>query len=211
VPQVHRYGVLPTGEWCVLAVRDTGRGMSEAVLGRLFEPFFTTKAPGMGSGLGLATVYGIAQQLGGQVLVDSAEGQGTTIALWLPRAVDAAARAGDAAVLVVQADAWLRALSARALRRGGYRVLEAANGAEALALLDDIAGQQVEVVLAEGNLPGLAGEALAAAIAERRPGIRVVITTGRVGPEPTQRPGPLVRLLRAPFTPHDLLAAVAAG
>lgn len=211
VPQVHRYGVLPTGEWCVLAVRDTGRGMSEAVLGRLFEPFFTTKAPGMGSGLGLATVYGIAQQLGGQVLVDSAEGQGTTIALWLPRAVDAAARAGDAAVLVVQADAWLRALSARALRRGGYRVLEAANGAEALALLDDIAGQQVEVVLAEGNLPGLAGEALAAAIAERRPGIRVVITTGRVDPEPTQRPGPLVRLLRAPFTPHDLLAAVAAG
>lgn len=174
VPRPHRFGVVSSGSWCVLAVSDTGTGMSEAVLQRLFEPFFTTKAPGMGSGLGLATVYGIAQQLGGQVIVESREGEGTTVELWLPRAEATDLREG-AAVLVVHGDPWLRSLSARSLRRTGYRVLEAGSSAEAVGLLDDIAGQEIAAVaITPSSLPGESGPAFIARLAELHPALRIV-------------------------------------
>jgi hypothetical protein len=203
-PRVHRYGVLPSGAWSILAVTDTGVGMTEAVLQRLFEPFFTTKAPGMGSGLGLATVYGIAQQLGGQVVVHSREHEGTTVELWLPRALPSVAATDEAAVLVVHGDAWLRSLHVRALRRGGVRALEAATVGEAVALLGDIAGQEVTtVVLASGTIPAEDARLLATHLGEHHPRVRLIEIGGAEAPSSALRLG-------AAFTPEELLAAVTA-
>jgi hypothetical protein len=204
-PRVHRYGVIPSGSWSILAVTDTGVGMTDAVLQRLFEPFFTTKAPGMGSGLGLATVYGIAQQLGGQVVVRSHEAEGTTVELWLPRALPSAEAGDEAAVLVVHGDSWLRSLQVRALRRGGVRALEAASVGDAVALLGDIAGQEVTtVVLAAGSIPAGDASLLATHLREQHPTVRLVEIGGSRAPSPTQRLG-------ARFTPEELLAAVTAS
>lgn len=209
----HRFGIITPGEWVVLAVSDGGCGMDDQVLARLFEPFFTTKAPGQGSGLGLTTVYGIARQLGGQVMVESRPGQGTTIALWAPAVAapaGAAALAGSpAAVLLVEDDEWVRAVTARALRRAGYGVLEATDAESALELLRDVAGQSVRVVLTDIVMPGMWGDALARRVAAERGDVRTVLMTGR-GPELlVDRTLDGIALLRKPFSRHQLLAALA--
>jgi two-component system cell cycle sensor histidine kinase/response regulator CckA len=211
--QLHRYGILAPGRWVALEVRDTGRGMSDEILARLFEPFFTTKVAGLGSGLGLATVYGIARQLGGQVVVDSQEGVGTSVALWLP-AGEAEAEApvgvdGSAAVLVVDDDEWVRAVTARSLRRAGYGVLEAADANAALNILGDVAGRCVRIVLADIGMPGMSGRALAATLADRWPGVRVVLMTGQSAATVPPAGGPPMALLLKPFSRHELLAAIA--
>jgi CheY-like chemotaxis protein len=213
-PRVHRFGVLAGGPWVALEVHDTGCGMGDDVLARLFEPFFTTKAPGLGSGLGLATVYGIARQLGGQVVVSSAVGVGTTVALWLPACsapVQAMPQpAGHAAVLVVDKDEWVRAVAARALRRAGYGVLEAADANAALNLLGDVAGRCVQVVVADSGITGVSGRSLAATLAERWPRVRVVVMTAEAPEHAPQAPSsPLLPLLRKPFSRLELLAAIA--
>jgi CheY-like chemotaxis protein len=211
--QLHRYGILAPGRWVVLEVRDTGRGMGDEVLSRLFEPFFTTKVAGLGSGLGLATVYGIARQLGGQVVVDSQEGHGTTVGLWLP-AGESESEAplspdGKAAVLVVDDDEWVRAVTARSLRRAGYGVLEAGDANEALNLLGDVAGRCVRVVLADIAMPGMSGRGLASAVAERWPDLRVVLMTGQPPATTPHGKGHMPPLLLKPFSRHDLLTAIA--
>ncbi|WP_368736837.1 ATP-binding protein, partial [Bradyrhizobium sp. NBAIM08] len=124
-----------------LTIRDSGLGMSSEVRKHLFEPFFTTKPPGKGTGLGLATVYGILEQLGGRIDVQSEPGLGTTFLLWFPRTHDEArreapqaaptARGGTETVLVVEDDASVREVAARVLRGAGYRVLVASGAAEA--------------------------------------------------------------------------------
>ena len=139
------YGLGP-GEYVRLSISDTGSGMPPEVVARAFEPFFTTKAPGRGTGLGLASIYGFVKQSGGNATIHSEPGRGTTVNLYLPRAapVEALRRADVAGkapaatgetVLVVEDNPELRALSLRRIKLLGYRVLEADSGPSALAVL----------------------------------------------------------------------------
>ena len=177
----------------MLAVSDTGAGIAPEHLQRVFEPFFTTKEKGKGTGLGLAMVYGFCKQSGGHVTVYSEPGDGTTVRLYLPRA---AARPGEPApsdprstevgtrvvgghetILVVEDDAAVRQYACTQLKASGYRVLEAADGPSALALL----GQRddVELLFTDVVMPGgMNGRALADAARRLRPGLRVLYTSG---------------------------------
>ena len=166
------------GVYVVLAVTDTGTGMTPEVQARLFEPFFTTKEPGKGTGLGLATVYGIVTQSGGSVDVYSEVGKGTSFKVYFPRA-DAAemvveraaagcpARAGTQTVLVVEDADGLRELAKRLLERQGYTVLVAANADEALQLFDQ--NPSIDVLLTDVVMPGASGPELTRQLVERRP------------------------------------------
>lgn len=212
-PRHHRFGIVSAGTWVVLEVRDSGCGMDDLVMSRLFEPFFTTKQSGHGSGLGLATVYGIARQLDGQVMVESSPGAGACITLWLPAVAAPAGVVADtdmpAAVLIVEDDEWVRAVTARALRRAGYGVLEATDAESALALLRDVAGRSVRVVVTDIVMPGMWGDALARRIAAERDDVRTVLMTGRAPELLGDAIGAGATLLRKPFSRSQLLAAVA--
>ncbi|HET9133987.1 MAG TPA: ATP-binding protein [Gemmatimonadales bacterium] len=211
-PAVHRFGIVPPGRWSVLTVRDSGAGMPPEALAHLFEPYHTTKGPGMGSGLGLATVFGAATRAGGQVAVTTAEGDGTTVEVWFPwhRTHDTDAALPEA-VLVVDDDAWMRTVAGRALRREGFGVLEASQGSEALALLRDVAGQHVGVMLTDLRMPGLDGVALAEVVRRERPGVRIVAMTGAAPDGQELVLDPALPLLRKPFSRAALLAAIAAA
>lgn len=206
-PLPHRHGELPAGEWLALEVTDEGAGMDEETQTHLFEPFFTTKGPGLGSGLGLAAAYGMVRQAGGQVIVASAEGAGTTVSVCLPAQPQGAPimSGGEfpAAVLVVDDDEWVRTITSRVLRRAGYGVLEAEHGESALELLRDVAGQCVGTVLADVHMPRLDGRRLAALVRREHPSLRVVLMTA----DPAQW-DQTETVLRKPFTPGELLAAV---
>jgi signal transduction histidine kinase/CheY-like chemotaxis protein len=178
------------GDYVVIAVSDTGTGMSKDVAARAFDPFFTTKEVGKGSGLGLSQVYGFITQSGGHVRIESREGEGTTIMLSLPRIATAAAPADAASaprrleraatkegVLLVEDDEDVRASTAAMLRELGYDVHEAAAGAGALRLLRE--QPDVRLLLTDVGLPGgMDGRLLAAAACRQRPGLRVLFTTG---------------------------------
>jgi CheY-like chemotaxis protein len=178
------------GDYVMLAVSDTGTGMPPEVLARVFEPFFTTKAPGQGTGLGLAMVYGFAKQSGGHVKIYSEPGQGTTVRLYLPRAVGAvlppALRAGaplelprgSATVLVVEDEATVREVAASILRELGYRVLEAGDGPEALRVFGENQAH-VDLLLADVILPGgMKGNEIARRLTEIQPGLRTLFMSG---------------------------------
>jgi CheY-like chemotaxis protein len=177
---------LASGNYVVLEVIDTGTGMSEEVLARAFEPFFTTKDVGKGTGLGLSQVYGVVNQLGGTVRLDSRVGQGTTVALYLPRSEaepaeetesrSAATRQREAVVMVVDDDPDVRELAVESLSQLGYRVVEAASGMAALALIDR--GQVVDLLVADFAMPGMNGRVFANEAKLRRPGLRVLYVTG---------------------------------
>ena len=154
---------------------------------RIFEPFFTTKAPGRGTGLGLATVYGIVKQSGGVIDVESEPGQGTTFHIFLPAVaespVDAshaaprpAAAVESASILLIEDDAALRRLLARSLERVGHRVRDAADSAEALALL--ARDPAVDLLVTDAVLPGQSGPNLARQIEADRPSLRVLFISG---------------------------------
>jgi nitrogen-specific signal transduction histidine kinase/CheY-like chemotaxis protein len=206
------------GDWVALAVRDTGVGMDPTVKAHLFEPFFTTKPAGSGTGLGLATVYGIVEQAGGFLHVVSAPGQGTTVEVWLPRsdrptAAPAAtmplhARRGSETVMAVEDDPLVRALTVRVLRGAGYRVLVAGRATEALALARG--GEPFDAVVTDVVMPGLDGRVLAEELRQIRPGVPVLYVSGYTGDAIAQRgvlkPG--IELLPKPFTPAELLGRV---
>jgi PAS domain S-box-containing protein len=178
---------VPPGLYVILAITDTGSGMDEATRERIFEPFFTTKEAGKGTGLGLSTVYGIVQQSGGGVSVHSGPGAGSTFTIFLPRAEaqpceepprhSAPTPRGGETVLVVEDEGALRRLAQAALESAGYRVLTAANGREALRLLED-PETPVRLVLTDMVMPEMGGRELAKALACRRPGIKVLFTSG---------------------------------
>jgi PAS domain S-box-containing protein len=176
------------GEYAVLAVSDNGLGMSKEVKTHLFEPFFTTKEAGKGTGLGLATVYGIVEQSGGTIWVYSEAGHGTTFKIYLPRAEGAVApltrsdRAGELprgmeTVLLVEDDPAVRDLMARVLRQQGYAVLEAADGQEALRLARQHGGK-IHLLLTDVVMPGLSGMALARQLAPLQPGMELLFMSG---------------------------------
>jgi two-component system, cell cycle sensor histidine kinase and response regulator CckA len=215
----HRVGIeLPPGEYVRLTVTDTGQGMDGATRARMFEPFFTTKPMGRGTGLGLATVFGIVEQSGGGIAVESAPGQGTSIAVYLPR-TEAPPTAvttqpptqlrGSEIVLLTEDDDAVRRLMRSALRQYGYQVLEAANGGEAILLSEQHAGT-IDLLVTDVVLPRMSGRHLAERLAAQRPTMRILFMTGytddaivRHGVERSE-----VSLLQKPFTADELVARV---
>ncbi len=177
------------GDYVVLTVTDTGAGMAPAVLARAFDPFFTTKPLGQGTGLGLSMIHGFVQQSGGQVRLRSAEGQGTTVAIYLPRhtgtANGARARAdadpsqakASAVVLVVEDDPAMCALVVEVLSELGYTVLKAGDGRSGMDVVQ--AATRIDLLLTDVGLPGgMNGRQLADAARQRRPGLKVLFITG---------------------------------
>jgi len=184
-----QHEVLSPGDYVRLSVQDTGSGMSAEVIARAFDPFFTTKPIGQGTGLGLSMVYGFINQTGGHVQIDSAQGRGTRIDLYLPchiestrqqqptRADDAAPRAAQGErVLVVEDEPDVRMLVVDVLRELGYMVEVAADGAAALPLLQD-AGR-IDLLVTDVGLPGMNGRQLAEIARLQRPQLRVLFMTG---------------------------------
>jgi signal transduction histidine kinase/FixJ family two-component response regulator len=178
------------GDYVMLAVSDTGTGMPPDVMARAFEPFFTTKPQGMGTGLGLAMVFGFVKQSGGHVKIYSETGEGTTIRLYLPRAVGLAPAGasrdeapvdlphGAATILVLEDDAAVREVAVEMLRDLGYRVLAAADGAEALRVFGEN-DAKVDLLLADIVLTGgMKGDAVARRLTEVRPGLRTLFMSG---------------------------------
>lgn len=215
-------GDMPAGDYVRLCVADTGAGMSDEVLEHLYEPFFTTKGPDRGTGLGLATVYGIVKQSSGYIACHSQVGQGTTFEIYLPRAVSGhtersavldveEAPLDGRVVLLVEDEAVVRAIVADALLRHGLRVLQASGGQEALELVDGYA-EEIDLVLTDVIMPGLSGPQLVAALRQKRPGLRVLYMSGyaheALGDTLTTKDG--VAILQKPFTPAALLARVRA-
>ncbi|MDF7775183.1 PAS domain S-box protein [Sphingomonas sp. AOB5] len=210
------------GQYVVISVSDTGGGMDEATLAHAFEPFFTTKEVGRGTGLGLSMVYGFIKQSGGHVQLYSEPGHGTTVKIYLPRhhgpageepapepEVEAPRGLHGETILVCEDDESVRAFSAEVLRELGYTVVEAANGPDALAALDST--DKVDLLFTDVVLPqGMTGAQLAAEAQERRPGLRVLYTTGyaRNAIVHHGRLDPGVELLPKPFTYADLAARV---
>ncbi len=214
-------GSVRPGRYVQLEVSDTGTGMDESTRRRVFEPFFTTKPQGQGTGLGLATAYGIINQWGGSIRVRSTVGVGTTFTLLFPveeqareLAPSASASAappslgGKETVLVVEDERLVRVAVRRQLERAGYRVLEASNGVEALRLFEERQAE-IDLVLSDLMMPQLGGRELAAQLERRWPGVRLLFMSGydREGAE-SGIEGLLEVDLRKPFAPTELLEAV---
>jgi CheY-like chemotaxis protein len=173
----------------MLAVSDTGIGMDEVTKRRIFEPFFTTKPRDQGTGLGLATVYGIVKQTGGYVWVYSEPGQGTTFKIYLPRVDEAAPdlsegaalkeiiERGSETILLVEDEESVRVLSRTLLERDGYRVLEAANPLEALATISEHP-EPIDLLLTDVMMPGASGPELFRRLTAIRPETRVLYISG---------------------------------
>ena len=207
------------GEYVMLVVRDTGSGMTEEVQEHVFEPFFTTKGEDRGTGLGLATCYGIVKQMGGYIAVYSEVGLGTTMKVYLPRVHEEARVAqkperqrlprGTETILLVEDEPTVRDLAVRILRRQGYTLLEASDGNEALRLLEEHGGP-VHLLLTDVVMPGLSGRELAARAQAAQPGIKVLFVSGYTDDAILQHRllerG--VVLLQKPFTPDSLAGKV---
>ncbi len=179
---------VPPGQYVMLAVTDTGIGMTPEVLAKAFDPFFTTKPIGRGSGLGLSMVYGFARQSGGHVRIYSEPGRGTTVKLYLPRWIGEADQQqpernagqrlrieGQETILAVEDDEEVRAYAIRVLRELGYHVIEAGTAAEALKILEE---QPIDLLFTDIGLPTLDGRQLVRAARAFKPGLKVLFTTG---------------------------------
>jgi PAS domain S-box-containing protein len=177
------------GEFVCLSMRDTGCGMTSEVKARIFEPFFTTKGVGHGTGLGLATVYGIVQQHRGWIEVESQVGTGTTFKIFLPARPGVAAaaepaapetrvRGGNETILLVEDEATVRSLAKIILQRYGYRVWDAASGVEALNVWKEL-GSKIDLLLTDMVMPdGITGRELAKQLRARKPDLKVIYTSG---------------------------------
>jgi two-component system cell cycle sensor histidine kinase/response regulator CckA len=212
---------LQPGPYVLLTVTDTGIGMDDNTRRHIFEPFFTTKGPGRGTGLGLATVYGVVKQSGGSVVVDSEPGKGSTFKIFLPQTQESAltpvpdhsatkGSRGAATILLVEDEEALLNLAAERLTECGYTVLPARDGIHALEVARSFPGS-IDLLLTDIMMPKMGGLSLARSMSELRPGIRIVFMTGhaerdasyrealRSGAESIQKPfshEQLIRLIR---------------
>jgi CheY-like chemotaxis protein len=209
------------GEYGYFAVTDSGVGMDAETRARLFEPFFTTKGEGFGSGLGMAMVADLVRLQHGVIEVDSAAGRGTTVTVYLRRApagtaaepaapaeAPAARRRGTETILIVEDEDAIRNSARRLLERQGYRVLEARDGADGLAVYRRHAGQ-VALVLSDVVMPGMTGPELCQAIGG---GVKFLLMTGYTAGEPWAgiKPEPMPPVLHKPFLADELLTLVRA-
>lgn len=214
--------VAPAGDYVVIAVRDTGEGMTAEVLSRVLDPFFTTKPIGQGTGLGLSMVYGFVRQSGGHIDIDSRVGKGTEVRLYLPRAGDESARldppprraeplSGDGErVLLVEDDPQVRILVKAVLEELGYEAVEATDGRAALAELED--NREFDLMISDVGLPGMNGRQLADLARELQPGLPVLFMTGYT-PNAAERNAflaPGMTMITKPFTLDALAAALQA-
>lgn len=208
------------GEYVLLAVSDTGAGMTEEVLEHIFEPFFTTKEVGKGTGLGLATVFGIIKQNHGHIWVYSEPGHGSTFKIYLPRerivATAPAARSswllqalptGTETVLLVEDELSVRELAGEVLRQQGYTVLEATNGEEALQLVKSYEGQ-IDLLLTDVTMPRMGGKALVTQLKALQPNLKVVFISGHTGHAIDGVLDEGAPLLQKPFTLASLITKV---
>lgn len=205
------------GPFVMLKVSDTGCGMDEDTKTRIFEPFFTTKEQGKGTGLGLATVYGIIKQSGGYVWVESELGKGTAFTMYFPPAevsvqdeeevtVDAKIMGGSETVLIVEDEKDIRWLMRKAVEAKGYTVLEAHDGTEALQVADRHTGA-IHLLLTDMVMPGIGGRALAELLASRRPELKVLYMSGYTG-DSVSLQGAFklgAAFLQKPFAPDSLV------
>jgi two-component system cell cycle sensor histidine kinase/response regulator CckA len=211
-------GMLP-GKYVRVTVSDTGIGMNEQVKVRLFEPFFTTKEEGKGTGLGLATCYGIIKQSGGYILVYSELGQGTTFKIYLPRIEDEVASLplrdddgylprGNETVLLVEDEPLVRGLAVRVLHEYGYTVLEAANGDEAMRIVSKHAEEKIHLLLTDVVMPHMGGKELAELVKTLRSDTKVLFTSGYTDTLLVHHHGllsPNIAFLEKPYSPGALL------
>jgi two-component system cell cycle sensor histidine kinase/response regulator CckA len=218
---------MPAGEYVVIEVTDTGVGISKENLQRIFEPFFSTKEPGSGTGLGLATVYGVVRQTGGFVSVESRVGHGSTFTVYVPalseseraQAVHAAEDyreekpgpdlTGAGTILLVEDEDAVRVFSARALRNKGYNVFEARSGEEALAVLDKDGGK-IDLTVTDVVMPQMDGPTLYKRIRERWPDMKVVFVSGYTEDRLREQftSGESIHFLGKPFTLKQLAGKV---
>jgi len=220
---VSRFTDLQAGEYVLLAITDSGAGMSEEVKARLFEPFFTTKGVGRGTGLGLATCYGITKQSAGHIAVYSELGRGSTFKIYLPQAEPLSKSAlpppesstlprGTETILLVEDDPALREMASALLRRLGYTVHTAGNGVEALTLAHQASTGHVDLLFTDIVMPHMSGKELAdrirALFSETKILFASAYTAGAIVHQGTLNPG--VELLQKPFTPSALAHKVRA-
>jgi two-component system cell cycle sensor histidine kinase/response regulator CckA len=192
------YKGMPSADYVLVEVSDTGTGIPPDIVDKIFEPFFSTKEVGKGTGLGLSTVYGIVKQTGGFVYVDSTQGKGTTFRIFLPRhrpeeevapeptiakakeSIEAKPRAdltGQGTILLVEDEEGLRSLNARGLRSRGYTVIEASNGVEAMEALEEKNGA-VDLVVSDVVMPEMDGPTLLRALRARNPNLKIIFVSG---------------------------------
>jgi two-component system cell cycle sensor histidine kinase/response regulator CckA len=211
------YPELKAGEYVMLAITDTGAGMSEKVKARLFEPFFTTKGVGEGTGLGLSTCYGIIKQSGGHISVDSELGRGTAFKIYLPQAPEqrtiplsrlnsSDAPRGTETILLVEDDPALREMAAALLRRLGYTVLAAANGIEALGLKQPCGLGPIDLLFTDVVMPHMSGKELADRVRALYPQARILFSSAYTENAIVHQAvlDKSVALLQKPFTPSAL-------
>jgi len=209
------------GQYAVIGVTDTGTGMSDEVQAHLFEPFFTTKAEDRRSGLGLATCYGIVRQSKGHLRVQSEEGKGTTIEVYLPRVPAPPAppykkpstkkvRGGTETILILEDDVSVRHISVRMLRALGYEVIEAANSSDARQLLAENGGRRVDLLLTDLIMPQMSGRRFADALRVLHPSIKVMFISGYLEEslQPGDRCEPGMFFLPKPFDAEQLASKV---
>jgi PAS domain S-box-containing protein len=211
------------GDFVLLKVSDTGPGIAPEILDHIFEPFFTTKDVGKGTGLGLATVYGIVKQHDGMIDVSTIPGVGTTFLIYLPtsrsevkpeesRAVAAPMRQGHETILLAEDEELVRNLALRVLEHGGFRVLVAKDGAEAIALVES-RGAEIDLALLDVVMPKASGPQVRARIREIQPGMAVVYCTGytrQMLADNVESDDKTVQLLFKPYEPRTLLERVRA-
>jgi CheY-like chemotaxis protein len=211
---------MTAGHYVLLSVADTGIGMSAETKAHIFEPFFTTKEVGKGTGLGLATVYGVVKQSGGFVWVESTPGNGATFEIYLPRATETLSKAdveanpstilrGSETILVVEDEPDVRDLACEFLKVSGYSVLEARNGLEAIEVLARHSGT-IHLVLSDVVMPKMGGTELADRLRTLRPDTKVVLMSGYSeyfnGPrDPNISPA---LMLQKPFSRASLLEKI---
>jgi CheY-like chemotaxis protein len=213
--------VIP-GQYVMVAVSDNGTGMTEDVVDRAFEPFFSTKGVGQGSGLGLSQVYGFIKQSNGHVKIYSEVGEGTTVKIYLPRllqeidrmdqeerAAEVVEGSGQETILVVEDDRDVRLYLAEVLRDLNYRVLSAHDAVSALGLINE-GDVRIDLLLTDVVLPGMNGRQLAEQARNRRPGLKVLFTTGysRNAIVHQGRLDPSVAMIQKPIAQDNLAARI---
>ncbi len=207
---------MSAGPYVRLQVSDTGTGMDATTMARAFDPFFTTKSMGHGTGMGLATVYGIVKQSGGYIWVESTLGVGTTFTIYFPVSAPAVRvitpqgparelRRGSETILVVEDEELVRSMARRTLEREGYRVHEAANGVEGLAVATQL-GEALDLLLTDMVMPEMGGRELAATLRVERPSLSILFMSGYTHERDSELESGegISHFLHKPFTLHEL-------